>query len=159
MRLYSVVPETRSSQVLNNNWKLYMASCICYLFHIYIYIYIKLFVCVNNWVHFDRLVVFVSLHITLLHYHHYVDASEGIDLLKYLSGTFCPVCVKDWVNCLNYFHAVYGPVCTQLTTFFVMTVRIRLLYLIIIIKSDVWSISRLELGHDEVCLSMFSWVL
>ena len=137
-------------------WLVVYATCFTY---IYIYIYIKHFVCVNNWVHYDRLVVFVSLHITLPHYHHYADASEGIDLLKYLSGTFCPVCVKDWVNCLNYFHAVCGPVCIQLTTFFVMTVRIRVLYLIIIIKSDVWSICRLELGHDEVCLSMFSWVL
>ena len=48
------------------------------------------------------MVVFVYLHITLLHYHHYADdVYEGIGLLKCLSDTSCRVCVLDEVNSRN----------------------------------------------------------
>ena len=42
--------------------------------------------CAYNRVHYGPMVVFTRLHIRLLHYHHYKDLSEGIGLLKCLSG-------------------------------------------------------------------------
>ena len=42
----------------------------------------------SNRVHCHPMGVFVCFHNTLLHYHHYADISEGIGLLKCLSGTF-----------------------------------------------------------------------
>ena len=44
--------------------------------------------CANDRVHYDPMVIFVCLQITLLHYHHYADVSEGIELLKCLSVHF-----------------------------------------------------------------------
>ena len=38
-------------------------------------------------------VVFVCLQITPSHYHQYADSSEGIELIEYLSGIRCRVCV------------------------------------------------------------------
>ena len=59
-------------------------TIICFRFHIYIYIYIpgklenvvplspcSLMMCANNRVHFGPMVVFVCLHSTRPHYHHY----------------------------------------------------------------------------------------
>ena len=45
-------------------------------------------VCANNQIRYDSVIVFVCLHITLLDYRYYVDASESIDILKRLSGWF-----------------------------------------------------------------------
>ena len=49
--------------------------------------------CANNGIHYGSMAVFDCLHFTPLHYYHYADVSEGIELLKYLSGTPCRVCV------------------------------------------------------------------
>ena len=43
----------------------------------------------NDRIHYDLQVVFVCLQITPSHYHHYADSSEGIELIKCLSGTCC----------------------------------------------------------------------
>ena len=43
--------------------------------------------CTNNQVHYGLMVVLIHLHITLPHYHHYADISEGIELKKCLPGT------------------------------------------------------------------------
>ena len=73
--------------------------------YIYIYIYpgkagfCVFYHCAVLWcaqiirVGYDPVVVFVCLHITLPHYHHYADLSEGIKLFKCWSGTFCLGCV------------------------------------------------------------------
>ena len=45
--------------------------------------------CANNRIYYDPMVVFVWLHFTLPHFHHYTYVSESIALLKYLSGTLC----------------------------------------------------------------------
>ena len=37
------------------------------------------------------IVLFVCSHITLLHHQYYADVSEGVKLLKFLSGIFCGV--------------------------------------------------------------------
>ena len=64
------------------------------------------------------MVVFVCLHITLPHYHHYADLSESIELLKCLSGTFCIECVsKIKSNISIIFHAIYGAVRIRFTNF------------------------------------------
>ena len=76
-------------------------SIICCRFHIYpgkarfcgFLLLRSLMRCANNWVHYDTMVVFVCLHIILPHYHKYAELSEGIELLKCLSGTFCLECV------------------------------------------------------------------
>ena len=44
--------------------------------------------CAINRVHYGPVVVFVCLHITLPHYHHSADVSEGVELLTCLSGTW-----------------------------------------------------------------------
>ena len=44
----------------------------------------SLVICTNNRVRYGPMVVVISLHITLPHYHHYADVSESIELLKYL---------------------------------------------------------------------------
>ena len=62
--------------------------------------------------------VFVCMHITLLHYHHYADLSEGIELLKSLSDAFFPECVsriKPVVSVI--LHSICGAVRIQLPLF------------------------------------------
>ena len=76
----------------------------------------SLMMCENNRVHYDPMVVFVCLHITLPHYHHYTDKSEGIELLKCLSSTFCLECVSKIKSILSsIFHAIYRAVRIQIT--------------------------------------------
>ena len=43
--------------------------------------------------HHGPKIVFVCLHITLSHWHHYAELSGSIVHTKYLSGVFCWVCV------------------------------------------------------------------
>ena len=63
-------------------------------------------------------IVFVCLHITLPHNHHYADLSESIELLKCVSGTSCLQCVSKIKSILSIiFNAIYGAVCIQLTHF------------------------------------------
>ena len=70
--------------------------------------------CANGPIHYDLMVVFICLHIALPHY----DLSEGIELLKCLSGTFCLKCVSkiNW-NLSIIFHEICGAVCIQFTHF------------------------------------------
>ena len=75
-------------------------------------------ICANNREHYGPMVVSGCLHITLPHYRHYADLSEGTKLLKCLSDTFC----LEWVSAIKsilsiIFHAVYGAVCIQLSHF------------------------------------------
>ena len=54
----------------------------------------------------------------LPHYHQYADLSEGIELLKYLSDTFCLECVSKIRSILSIIvHAIYGSVCIRLIHF------------------------------------------
>ena len=47
----------------------------------------------NHRIHYGLQVVFVCFQITPSHYHHYADSSEGIELIKCLSGICCRVCL------------------------------------------------------------------
>ena len=65
--------------------------CLEWLFYRMLLLQGRFMMCGNNRVHYDPIVVFVCFHITVPHYHHYADVSEGTELLKCLSGTFCRV--------------------------------------------------------------------
>ena len=71
--------------------------------------------CAHNRIYYGPMVVFVRLYITLPHYHDYADVSEDNELLKYMSVTFCRVCVKSILSII--FHAIYRAVFNQFTHF------------------------------------------
>ena len=141
--------------------------------YIYIYIYIPgklgllsfiilccLMMCADDIVHYDPMVAFVCFQITPPHYHPYADLSESIELLKCLSGTFFLECVskiKPIISIISY--AIHGTVCIQLIHSLTMIVRICVLYLIIIIKSEEWPIYHcLGLGkknNDMRCMYFY----
>ena len=120
-------------------------------------------ICANDRVYYGPMVVFVCLHTTLPHYHHYADVSEGIERLKCWSSTTCQVCVcvfKIKSILAIIFHAIHGLHAFSLPISLMMIVRICVPYLIITIKSEVWSICNcLWCGHETmvcaVCLSIF----
>ena len=79
---YSVIYDIYISE----HWDL--VSIICVQF-----IDVQSMVFANDRIHYGLQVVFVCLQITPSHYHHYADSSEGIELIKCLSGICCRVCV------------------------------------------------------------------
>ena len=109
--------------------------------------------CVNNKLHYYPMVVFLCLHITLPHYHHYADLSESIELIKCLSGTFCLECVPKIKSMISIiFHAIYRVVHIQLTHFsYDDCGNMCTCYsFIIIIKSEVWPICHcFGLDHEQ----------
>ena len=114
----------------------------------------------NSRIRFGLQIVFVCLYITPSHYHHCANLSADIELIKCLSDIICRV----WVR-LSIFSQLsiiqYMGLCVfSLPISFVMIERIYMLCLIIIIKSEVWTITHcLGLGHETmvcaVCLSIF----
>ena len=102
--------------------------------------------------------VFVCLHITLPHYHH----NEVIELLKILvMCILSSVCLR-----LKQFSLLFPMQHIELCAFtlpihLMMIVRIRVLYLTIIIKSEVWPICHcLWLGQETMlCAVSLSIVL
>ena len=65
----------------------------------------------NSWVPDGPVVVFVYLHIILLHYHLYEDVSEGIELLNAcrVHSVECVSKIKLIISII--FHAIYEAVC------------------------------------------------
>ena len=100
------------------------------------------------------------LYITPSHYHHCANLSEDIELIKFLSDLFCRVWVRWGIfSQLSIIQYVWLCVCS-LPVSLVMIERIYILCLIIIIKSEVWTVTHcLWLGHETmlcaVCLSTF----
>ena len=96
------------------------------------------------------MVVFVCLHITLLHYHHYADVSESIELkmiLRYILSS-----MWLWLSQFSQlsFMQYIGLCVFSLHVPRVMVVRIRVQYFVITIKSKIWTICHcLWLGHDN----------
>ena len=71
---------------------------------------VDLFAVAKNRIHYGL------MDITLPHYHHYADISEGIELIKCLSDIFCLECVSKIRSVLSIMlHAIYGAACIQLT--------------------------------------------
>ena len=97
----------------------------------------SLMMCANNQVHYGLMVIFVCLHITLPHYHHYADISEGIEFLKCLWDTFCQMCLRLSQFSQLSFMQYMGLCVFSLLIHLIMIVRIRVLHLIIIIKLEV----------------------
>ena len=78
----------------------------------------NLMMCANNQVNSGLMVIFLCLHMTLPHYLHQADLSEGIELLKFLSGIFYLDCVSKIKSMLLIIcHSIYGAVHIQLTHF------------------------------------------
>ena len=108
------------------------------------FITVQSFDLANNRIHYGPMAVFVSLHITLYLYHHYAYVSESIELMK-----SCHV------------HSVVGmsKIKSNLSTnSLVMIVRIRVLYLIVIIKSEVWTIGYC-CGNGMCCMSFYVLIM
>ena len=115
----------------------------------------------NIRIRFGLQIVLVCLYGTPSHYSHCANLSEGIELIKCLSDIFCR---SVWVR-LSTFSPLsimqyVGLYVFSLPISFVMIERIYILCLIIIIKSEVWTITHcLGLGHETmvsaVCLSIF----
>ena len=94
-------------------------------------------------------------------YHHYADLSEGIELMICLSDTFCLECVYNWASSLNHLSCnIWSCVFSAKLDSLMMILRLRVLDLIIIIKSQVWPIYHCRGLGDEtmvcaVCFSVF----
>ena len=108
----------------------------------------------------DTLVLFVCLQITPSHYHHYANLSEGIELTKMLVGyMLLSVCLR--LRQLSHLHFVqYKYFVSSACLILLWWSWECVLYLIVIIKSEVWIIGHcLGLGHETmvyaVCLTMF----
>ena len=128
----------------------------------FVFISIVLFMMsANNGIRFGLQIVFICLYITPSHYHHCANFIWRHWIYK------MPVrynLSSVWVRLSNFSHLSiirYVGLCVfTLPISFVMIERIYILYLIIVIKSEVWTIThRLGLGHETmvcgVCLSLF----
>ena len=102
----------------------------------------------------------VCLQITPSQYHHYADLSEGIELLKCLSGLCCRVCVYDKDNSLSYLiFNIWGCVSSAYPIPLWWSWEC-VLYLIIIIKPEVWIINHcLRLCHETIVCAVCHYVL
>ena len=106
-------------------------------------------------------IVLVFLWSTSSHYHPCANLYEGIEVIKCLSDIFCRVCKIKHILCVIQ-YTICGLYVFSLPIYLVMIERIYMLCLIIIIESEVWTITHcLGLGHEKmvstVYLSIFSW--
>ena len=109
--------------------------------------------CAHNKVYYDPIVVFVCLHITLPLCHRYAVISESTELLlnTCLVHFVTSVCLRLSQFAQLYFMQYMGLCVSSLPVSLMMIVRICVLYLIIIIKSEVWPICHcLWLGHETM---------
>ena len=111
-------------------------------------------------IRFGLQIVLVCLYSTTCHYHHCANLSEGIAFIKCLSDIFCRVWVRLSIFSPLSIIQYVGLYVFSLPIYVVMVERIYILCLIIIIKSEVWTITHcLGLGHETmvstVCLSIF----
>ena len=118
----------------------------------------------NIQIHFGWQIVLVCLYSTPSHYHHCANLSEGIELIKCLSRyILSSVWVRLSIFSLLSIIQYMGLYVFSLSISLGMTKRIYILCLIIIIKSEVWTITHcLGLGHETmvsaVCLSIFFYI-
>ena len=108
-------------------------------------------------------IVFVCLFITSSRYHHCANLSEDIELIKCLSDTFCRVCEWDKAYSISYpLYNIWGCV-FAVYPFPLWWLKGYILRLIIIIKSEICTITQyIGLDHETmvcaVCLSIFLWI-
>ena len=122
----------------------------------------SLMMCANNRIQYCRWSY--CLHTTLTHYHNYADLSDGILVLNACQvHSVANVCLGLSQKCLLSFVQYNGLCVISLPISLMMIVKIRVLYLIIIIESEVRHICPcLGLGNETmvcaVCLLIFLWV-
>ena len=148
----------------------YILSLIAYPFRenrefVFIII-VQFMMSANSRIRFALQIVLVCLYSIPSHYHHCAKLSEDIEL-KNACQIYFVECVSNIKHILPVIHytthyKVCGAVWFQLTHPLVMIEIIYILCLIIIIKSEVWTITHcLGLGHETmvraVCLSIFVW--
>ena len=119
----------------------------------------------NNRIRFGLQMVFVCLYITSSHYHHCANFiwrhwTYKMPVRYNLSSVWVRLSISSQLSIIQY----VGAVCFHLPISFVMIERTYILCLIIIIKSEVWTITHcLGLGHGTmvcaVCLSMFFFLI
>ena len=116
-------------------------------------------------IRFGLQIVFVCLYITPSHYHHYANFiwrhwTYKMPVRYNLSSVWVRLNIFSQLSNLQY----VGLCVFSLPISFVMIERIYILCLIIIIKSEVWTITHcLGLGHETmvcaVCLSIFLFMM
>ena len=112
-------------------------------------------------------IVLLCLYSTPSHYHHCAKLSEDIELIRclsdiYLSSVWVRLSIFSQLPIIQPIIKYVGLCVFSLPTPLVMIEIIYILCLIIIIKSEVWTITHcLGLGHETmvcaVCLSIFLW--
>ena len=146
------------------NWKMWFVSISWHRLH---RICLLFMMSANSRIRFALQIVLVCLYSTQSHYHHCAELSEDIELIKCLSDIFCRVCeirlsIFSQLSIIQSIIQYMGLCIFSLPTPLVMIERIYILHLVIIIKSEVWTITHcLGLGHETmvcaVCLSIFFW--
>ena len=140
-------------------WLHHILSLIAYTFRenrefVFIII-VQFMMSANIRIRFGLQIILVCLYSTTSHYHHCANLSEGIELIKCLSdilSLFSPLSNIQYVGLYVF----------SLPISLVMIERIYMLSLIVIIKSEVWTITHcLGLGHETmvsaVYLSIYLW--
>ena len=115
----------------------------------------------NSRIHFGLQIAFVCLYKTPSHYHHCANLigrhwTYKMPVRYNLSSVWVILSIFSQLSIIQY----VGLCVFSLPISYVMSERIYTLYLIVIIKSEVWSITHcLGLGHETmvcaVCLSIF----
>ena len=110
----------------------------------------------NIRIRFGLQIVLVCLYSTPSHYHHYEKISEGIELkmsVRYiLSSVWVRLSIFSPLSIIQY----VGLYVFSLHIYLVMIEIIYILCLIIIIKSEVWTITHcLGLGHETMVFTVY----
>ena len=119
----------------------------------------------NSRIRFALQIVLICLYNSPSHYHHCANLSEDIELIKMpvryiLSTVWVRLSIFSQWSIIHSIIQYVGLCVFSLPTPLVIIERIYILCLIIIIKSEVWTITHcLGLGHETmvcaVCLSIF----
>ena len=124
---------------------------------------------INGYIMAWRLFSFICciLRITLFHYHHYVDSSEDIGHIKWLSDIFCHACVCHIKSSLSVIFYAYMGLCVLILPISLLMIeRIFALDHIIMIKWEIKNNASFTVNDDSwvtsdaICqwFSQVSWV-
>ena len=182
----SITTELAKVQLVVMTWKHFLLAfnstnkgrvCVCFPGTLWLSFHItdaQYMVRENYRVYYSLWVVLFCLHITLSHYHYYINIFEGIELLKCLPDIYwmkdhwaveCVFKIKSNISMI--FYSIYICVCVY-SVFPILLWWSREcvfhLIFIIVIKWEVWIINHcLGLGHETmvhgVCLTTFLYVL
>ena len=133
--------------------------------NLFFIIIVQFMMSANSRIRFALQIVFVCLYNTSSHYHHCAELSEDIELRKLpvryiLSSVWVRLIIFSQLSIIQPIKQYMGLCVFSLPTPLVVIEGIYVLCLIIIIKSEVWTITHcLGLGHETmvcaVCISIF----